>query len=159
LSFGPAQEAADAFRDSANALSTYVADKDAWHAKALIATAVLTVREIQVMEGPHIAEADDEVMTGMEKRMGTSEAAARSALQALGPLIRPASRPGLTEASANLDRFLALHAQIMALSRQNTNVRSLALSLDEKRKLIDPCEQSLHALQDALAKRGYPKGR
>jgi len=50
---------------------------------------------------------------------------------------------------------MALHAQIMALSRQNTNVRSLALSLDEKRKLVEPCEESLLALQDALAKRGY----
>ena len=159
LSFGPAQEAADAFRDSIEALASSAAAKDAWQAKALAASAVVTVREIEVLHAPHIAEADDAVMTHMEKRMGTSEATARNALESLGRLVPPASRSRLTEATASLDRFMALHVQILALSRQNTNVRSLALSLDEKRKLVEPCEQSLRALQDALAKRGYPKGR
>lgn len=45
------------------------------------------------------------------------------------------------------------------LSRQNTNVRSLALSLDEKRKLTAPCEDSLRAIESALAQRGYSRGR
>jgi hypothetical protein len=35
----------------------------------------------------------------------------------------------------------------------------LALSLDQKQKLITPCEDSARALHDALAKRGYPAGR
>ena len=48
-----------------------------------------------------------------------------------------------------------LNAQIIALSRRNTNVRSLALSLDQKRTLTTACSESLHALQDALAKRGF----
>jgi hypothetical protein len=48
---------------------------------------------------------------------------------------------------------------IIALSRRNTNVRSLALSLDEKRKLTGPCEETLRALQAALSKHGYPVGR
>ena len=159
LSFGPAQAAADAFRDSVEGLASSATARDAWQAKALAATAVVTVREIQVLHAPHIAEADDAVMTRLEQRMGTAGAAARSALEALGMLVRPGSKSRLTEAIANLDRFMALHAQVMELSRQNTNVRSLALSLDQKRKLIEPCEASLRAIRDALAKRGYPKGR
>jgi hypothetical protein len=51
--------------------------------------------------------------------------------------------------------FLDLNAQVIALSRRNTNVRSVMLSLDEKRKITVSCEESLHALQNALAKRGY----
>ena len=159
LSFGPAQEAADAFRDSVESLVSSAAAKDAWQAKALVATVVRTVREIQVLEAPHIAEADDAVMTRMEQHMGTSEAAARNALKALGMIVQAASRSRLADAAAKLDRFMSVHAQIMALSRKNTNVRSLALSLDEKRKLIEPCERSLRVLQDALARHGYPKGR
>jgi hypothetical protein len=54
---------------------------------------------------------------------------------------------------------MTVNAQIIALSRRNTNVRSLALSLNQKRPLTTACEETLHALQDALAKHGYPRGR
>ena len=47
-----------------------------------------------------------------------------------------------------------LNSQIIALSRRNTNVRSLALSLDQKRTIIVACEDDLRALHDALARRG-----
>lgn len=159
ISFGPAQESADAFRDSLEAVAPVDPAKDAWRVKALVATAVATVREIQVLQAPHIAEADEAAMTRMEKRMATSEAAARSALETLGSRVRPASRPQLAAATAALDRFMALNAQIIALSRRNTNVRSLALSLGKKRTLTAACEDSLRALQDALAKREFTATR
>src|SRR6185436_15233116 len=93
LSFGPAQEAADTFRDSLAAVVPSVSAKDRWRVEALVATAVGTVREIQILQAPHIADADDAVMTHMEKRMGTSEAAARSAVETLATLVPPSSRP------------------------------------------------------------------
>lgn len=155
LAFGPAQEAADAFRDNLKAVVPSVPAKDTWRAEALVATAVATVREIQVLQAPHIAEADEVVMTRMEKRMATSEAAARNAIETLMGLVPPASRPRLAAASASLDQFMSLNAQILAYSRRNTNVRSLALSLDQKRTLTAACEESLRALHDALARRGF----
>lgn len=155
LSFGPAQEAADTFRDALRAVAPADPAKDRWQVEALVATAVETVREIQVLQAPHIADADEAVMTRMEKRMATSETSARNALRTLATLVQPASRPRLAAATAALDQFVSLNAQIIALSRRNTNVRSLALSLDQKRTLIAACEESLHALHDALAKRGY----
>ncbi len=154
ISFGPAQEAADTFRDSLAAIAPSVPAKDLWHVEALVAKAVATVREIQVLQAPHIADADEAVMTHMETRMGTSEAAARSALETLATLVPPASQPRIAAATAALNRFMELNAQIIALSRRNTNVRSLALALDQKRTLTAACAESLHALQDALAKRG-----
>jgi hypothetical protein len=123
--------------------------------RGLAAAAVTTVREIQVLQAPHIADADDAVMTRMEKRMATSEAAARAALKTLSGLISASSRPRLAAAAAALDRFMELNAQVIALSRRNTNVRSLALSLDQKRPLIAACEQSLHTLRDSLGSRGF----
>lgn len=155
LSFGPAQEAADAFRDALEAAVPSVPANETWHAEALVATAVARVREIQVLQAPHIADADEAVMTHMEQRMATSEAAARNTFETLTRLVQPASRPRLAAAAAALDRFMNVNAQIIALSRRNTNVRSLALSLDEKRTITVSCEDSLRALQDALAKRGY----
>lgn len=155
LSFGPAQEAADAFRDALESVMSSDTAKDTWRVKALVATAVAAVREIQALQAPHIAEADDAGMTRMEKRMATMEAAARDALETLAPLVQPASRPRLVAATAVLDRFMAVNAQIMVLSRRNTNVRSLALSLNQKGKLTSACEERLRALRDALAKRGF----
>jgi len=154
LAFGPAQDAANAFRDALKAVAP-AAPATAWRVEALVAEAITTVREIQVLQAPHIADADEAVMTRMETQMSTSGTAARKAIQALRALASPASASKLDAATAVLNRFIELNAQIIALSRRNTNVRSLALSLDQKRKLTVSCEESLHALQNALAKRGY----
>ena len=155
LAFGPAQEAANAFRDALKAIPSAAPAKDVWHAEALAARALTTVREIQVLQAPHIADADEAVMTRMEKAMATSELEARRSLDALRALTPEASKAQLDAATAALTRFMELNAQIIALSRRNTNVRSLALSLDQKRSMTVSCEESLHALQAALAKRGY----
>ena len=154
LSFGPAQEAADSFRDSLTAVAPLV-PADKWRVEALVATAVATVREIQVLQAPHIADADEAVMTRMEKSMATSEAAARNALKTLSSLVAPRFQARIVAATATLDRFMAVNQQIISLSRRNTNVRSLALSLNQKRKVIPECENVLHALRDALWKRGF----
>jgi hypothetical protein len=120
---------------------------------------VAAVREIQVLQAPHIAESDETAMMRMEERMVAAEGAARSALKALASLVPPASRPQLAAATAVFDNFMGLNAQIVGLSRRNSNVRSLALSLGEKRKLTAACEDSLGALQETLAKRGFTATR
>jgi hypothetical protein len=155
LSFGPAQKEADAFRDALESVARTSPAKDAAQVKALTATALSAVREIQVLQGPHIAEADDAAMTRLEERMASSEEWARGALQTLAGLLPPASRPQLDGATAALDRFHDLNAQLIALSRRNSNVRSLALSLGKKRMLTARCEETLHAIQDALRKRTF----
>jgi hypothetical protein len=155
LSFGPAQKEADAFRDALEYVARTSPAKDAAQVKALTATALSAVREIQVLQGPHIAEADDAAMTRFEDRMASSEELARGALQTLAGLLPPASRPQLDGATAALDRFHDLNAELIALSRRNSNVRSLALSLGKKRMLTAHCEETLHAIQDALRKHTF----
>ena len=153
LSYGPAQDAADAFRDALSGLAAATPEAERWHVQALVGQAVTTVREIQVLQAPHIAEADDAVMTRLEARMATSETGARQALGALAGIVPPALRPRVTAATKALDEFMGLNAQVIALSRKNTNVRSLALSLKQKPALATACEEPLHRLNDALAKR------
>ena len=155
LSFGPAQDAADAFRDALDAVAPSVPPNDTWRARALVATAMSAVREIQALQAPHIAEPDDAAMARLEKRMAASEAAARSALDTLATIVPPGSRSKLATAKAAFDQFLKVHAEILVLSHRNTNVRSLALSLTEKPALTQACEERLRALNDALAKRGF----
>jgi hypothetical protein len=54
---------------------------------------------------------------------------------------------------------MAINAQLVALSRRNSNVRSLALSLGQKRTLAAMCEGSLRALNDRLTKRDFAATR
>lgn len=159
LSYGPAQKTADEFRVSVEGIVPADSAKNEWRVKALAAAAVSAVRGIQVLQAPHIADPDDASMAEMESRMGAYATTARGAIDTLTALAAPASRQRLTAALASLNEFMRVNAEIVSLSRRNTNVRSLALSLDQKRKLITPCEDSARALHDALAKRGYPAGR
>jgi len=158
LSFGPAQQAADAFRDALEPITRSVPTQAPWRVAALAATAVAAVREIQALQAPHIAEPEDPVMGALEERMMTAEATARAALQAIDGLLPSESRPRLSAATAALDRFMSANAEIIRLSRRNSNVRSLALSLGQKRTLTARCEETLRSLQDALEQRSLSGG-
>ena len=51
--------------------------------------------------------------------------------------------------------FDKLSAELVALSRRNSNVRSLALALRRAPELVAACDGSLAILQEALAKEGF----
>jgi hypothetical protein len=155
LSFGPAKGAVDAVRTALESLPTTAKDaKDRCRVEILADRCVLALREIEVLHAPHIAESDDAAMTAMEGEMARREKAARDALAEVATLVDPSGQPSLGAATAALDRFSELSRQIVALSRRNTNVRSLALSLRDKPPLTAACDETLRALGDALAKEG-----
>ena len=158
LSFGSGQQAADAFGTALDPIARSVSAPASSRAAALAATAVAAVREIQVLQAPHIAEADDATMTQLEQRMKASEGAARDALRTIAGLAPPESRPALAAATAALDTFLSVNAEIVKLSRRNSNVRSLALSLGQKRTLTATCDETLRSLQSALEQRDLSSG-
>ncbi|HEV8395606.1 MAG TPA: hypothetical protein VGQ37_15110 [Vicinamibacterales bacterium] len=93
---------------------------------------------------------------GPASQAADAEAAARKAFQSLKPIVAAAAQPRLADATAALDRFMTLNAELVVLSRRNSDVRSLALSLGQKRMLTAACEETLQALRDALAKRASP---
>jgi hypothetical protein len=156
LSFEPAREAADAFRSALDTAVRSASAKDSSRARELAATAQIGVLEILALQAPHIAEARDEVMARFEEQMKMSAANARKALAGLQGLSAPAD---VANATAALDRFLSIHDQIVALSRRNTNVRSLALSFGRKRTVTAECEDQLRALEQALAKHEFTATR
>ena len=152
LAFGPAQEAVDAFRQSLDAAARLAPAKNAAAAGEAAAQAGAAALEIQVIEARHIAESDDAAMTRMESAMNASEAAARKSMQTLKGLLPPGtSGQPLAAATAALDRLMKTNTEIVTLSRRNSNVRSLALSMGKKRTLTAQCDESLQALEDALA--------
>jgi hypothetical protein len=157
LSFGPGQDAETAFRQAVSAAAKTAGANP--RIDGLAARAEAAVLEVQVMQARHIAESDEAAMTRMETAMAASETAARKALEAMKPLLTAGGGSQLAAAMAALDRFTAINAELVALSRRNSNVRSLALSLGKKRTVTAECDDLLQALEDALAKHHFAATR
>jgi len=159
LSFGPARDASNTFRQSLEAAGRTVTAKNPCCVEALIAKATAAMLEVQVIQTRHIAESDDAAMSQMENEMAESHAAAGKALDTLKRLLPATAAPQLAAANDALTRFKTINAELVSLSRRNSNVRSLALSLGRKRTVTAECDDILHALEEALAKHGFTATR
>lgn len=147
LSFGTASAQADALVASLTAAASPQAGWQ-WRARAFEVTSAL--RELQVLQAPHIAAVDDRVMDRIEERMTAAEARVREGLSAMRASAPSAPTGGSGSAIEAFDAFMATHREILALSRKNTNVRSLALVMNEKGALTREGDQILQQLQQAL---------
>jgi hypothetical protein len=152
LAFGPSADAVNEFRGALDAVVKAAPAAAAPRLELLAARAVISVLDIQALHAPHIAEAEDQAMTRMEQRMTASEREARRALEQMHMIGASASQFRLKAAVAAVDRFSAVHREIIALSRRNSDVRSLSLSLGRKRVITAQCDDQLRALQESLAK-------
>jgi uncharacterized HAD superfamily protein len=99
---------------------------------------------------PHIAEESDQKMDEMEAAMAKEDQTVRQNLEALEALPIFSGNTDLSTATARYARFTELKTQILKLSRENTNVRSLTISLREKRKVMMVCQDALAALEQAI---------
>ena len=155
LSFGPAREAAEAFRQSVRTAAESARAADRWRADALAANGAAAGLEIQVLQAPHIAEAEDAAMARMEQEMSASTDSAHRTLDQLKALVGASAGTQLAAATAALERFESVNREIIRLSRQNSDVRSLALSLGRKRMVTATADDQLRALEGALAKHTF----
>jgi hypothetical protein len=151
LLFGPA---ADALAEMDAALSRELAKRadspDGKGAMPLAFGARIGILRIQTLLAPHIAEESDAKMDRLEASMVKEEMQIRKELDGLAELPILEGDGDLAAASSSFVRYGDLKARILALSRENTNVRSLVLSLDQKRKAMILCLDPLNALQQAI---------
>jgi predicted RNA methylase len=98
-------------------------------------------------------------MTRMEQRMAALETAAQKAFDDLRAQLGAGSGPPLAAAAAALGRFKDVNREIVTLSRRNSEVRSLALSLGRKRMVTAVADDQLSALEAALAKHEFTATR
>ena len=105
---------------------------------------------IYSLEAPHIAEAQDKKMDEMENLMGMNERRVRNALRNLSGIADQQGRIILNDASSVFSKFMEVHKEVIRLSRLNTNVKSLELSLGRKRQVAAQCEEILKTLQDTV---------
>jgi hypothetical protein len=157
LSFGAARDASAAFRTAIDAAIQGRSARDECKVDSLAARARAAVLEIQVLQAPHIAEPEDAVMTRLESEMDAATSAATKALDGLRAALGASSQ--LDAAGDALARFLSVHAEIIKLSRRNSNVRSLALSLGRKRTVTATCDTQLQAFETALGRHAFTATR
>jgi len=119
--------------------------------------AALSVRQIEVLAAPHIAAVEDSLMNELEQQMAKLKTTAHAALSELEHA--KDARGAAATAHTALASFDSAQAEIIKLSRRNSNVRSLALSLGEKLHLVSSCEGKLGELSRALDNRASPATR
>ncbi len=153
LAFGPA---AAEIREMDAALARVAADKgasgqaDNLRVTELADGARIAALRILALLPPHIAEESNRRMDEMEAAMAAEDRMVRSNLENLAALPNLGGNTDLAAAMGRYARFSGLRAQILKLSRENTNVRSLAISLSQKRKAMLVCEDALSALEQAI---------
>ena len=146
LSFGAARELGEQIASELEPLRASSGDA-ARDAEALRAN----VFELLFLEARHNAEAEDAEMTHLETRAAALLADSRARLARLSGKGDAAQ---LRATTTLWERFVATHDEVIVLSRRNTNVRSLALTLGRKRVVVAACEAELAALRQALAGHG-----
>jgi len=157
LAFGPA---AGAIRELDSALSKVIAKSAAWPDAMTIASLAFAAQasalRVQALLAPHIAEETDARMDEMEAQMASEDRVVSKNLGDLAAFANLKGDPDLAAATSSYKRFTELRTQILALSRENTNVRSLALSLNQKRKVMTVCQDALGALRAAILAEPIP---
>jgi hypothetical protein len=151
LAFGPAASAITEMGDAlAHLVAVSAESPQATATMPLAFGAQIDALRIETLLPPHIAEESDQKMTDLEARMAEEDTHVRHDLDKLAAFPKLGKAPELAAATAHYAEFSGIRKQILALSRENTNVRSFSLSLNQKRKALLLCEASLSTLQQAI---------
>ena len=151
LAFGPAATAVSEMNAAlARLLASNADSSEARTMMPLAFGAQVSALRIQALLPPHIAEESDEKMDELEALMVTEDTQVRQNLDGLAAIRKLSRDTELAAATAHYAEFNRIKTQILSLSRENTNVRSLSISLNEKRKVMLVCQAALSALQDAI---------
>jgi hypothetical protein len=151
LAYGPA---ADALKEMGTSLSSLVTKSagfpDARNVALLAFGAQIAALRIQTLLAPHIAEESASKMDEMESQMAMNDKEVIKDLGGLAAIQGFRDNPDLEIARSNYARFGEIRIRILTLSRENTNVQSLTISLGQKRKVLFLCQDILSALQKII---------
>jgi hypothetical protein len=121
----------------------------------LIYHAMTSALRIYNLHSFHVAEASDEQMDQIEMQMKAEENEASKSLDELIGIVGGKSRQALLQAKTAFTEFMAVTAEVIKLSRQNSNVKSLELSLGRIRKVAAQCDEILVTFQEVVQNRAF----
>ena len=104
------------------------------------------------LHSSHIAEASDEKMDQIETQIKAEENEAEKSLDGLAEIVGAESKNLLLQAKMDFSEFQEVTAKVIKLSRQNSNIKSLELSLGRKRKIAAQCDEILATFQETVQK-------
>jgi hypothetical protein len=119
-------------------------------------TACLHIHYLQV---PHIRSAVDSEMDQIEAEMKDNSAVVERSLDTLAALTDERGQALVKDARKAYGDFLEVTKEIISLSRQNTNVKSLELSLGKKHTVTAECDSILERLQEMVQNRTFKATR
>lgn len=108
---------------------------------------------ILALHKPHIEEAQDEEMDKIEKQINSYDKVARKALADLRIIPDLVDNDHLKAADEAYDHFMKHTAEVLKLSRMNTNIKSTELSWGKQSLISAQCEGLLTTLQDSIKSR------
>lgn len=88
-------------------------------------------------------------MDELETLMSKEDKQILKNLYELATLPKLSRNADLATAASSYARFSKIKTQILALSRENTNIKSLSISLNQKRKVMLLCQDALNKLQQS----------
>jgi DNA repair ATPase RecN len=145
-----------AARDGSTALDRFIASVDALTLASSdvtvvrsLAHAATAVARIQSLLFVHIPEASDVEMTTIEARIQELGGTVDTALREAAPSIPPGAA-GAAEAAQAWAEYRRIAAEVIRLSRLNTNVISFDVSTHEKRTATGACLDALAELRSAI---------
>mgnify|MGYP000889109833 FL=1 len=160
LSFGKGKEIITRFEEALNRLIHSNPSNDSrCEAVQMASDALAAGLKIYAMQAPHIAAANDEQMDAIEAQMRREGEVVDNALDRLAGLTPGQEVATLEAAKQTYVEFSAVTGEVVRLSRENTNIKSFALSLGKKRKIAAQCDEILTSLQEAVRNREFKATR
>jgi hypothetical protein len=156
LSFGKGSLAMKRFEEALASLkrSGPLSNKENQIAE-LVSNALTAGLKIHYLHAPHIAAANDDQMDKIEAGIKHQSDVIKSSLSTLKHLIPKDKQASLGEAEAAYDELARVTAEVVDLSRQNTNIKSFELSVGRKRKVTAQCDEILRKLEEAVRSKAF----
>jgi hypothetical protein len=133
----------DRFVDALIEMQSSSADSELIRAALVASTSALRVQSLLMA---HIPSPDDSEMEALEKRIEGLSGETDRRLEAMAQMAAPRSPEKAAEAMRAWSDYRRIAAEVLRLSRQNTNILSFDVSVHEKRRVTKDCLSALAAL-------------
>ena len=111
---------------------------------------------IQVLLPKHIAEESETKMNEYENLMNIEDNKVHLYLDSLTLLPNLKEDNSLKTAMLNYSGYNEIRTQIITLSRENSNIKSLSISLGQKRQIFLQCQELFSSLQQVIMNESIP---
>jgi hypothetical protein len=136
-------------------LQLSVGTEDESRIDGLVSHALIAGLKMYNLHSIHIAEATDEKMDQLEAQMKGEENKVTDSFTALSGIVGAEHLDAVSQAKTAFAEFVAMTAEVIQLSRKNSNIKSMELSFGKKRTIAAQCDAVLAAFQETVQNKTY----